>query len=684
MPLKKILVTFNMLMTMRKTFVFTAIALAALSVLVSCNKEQVVTDEPAQNGTLVLTINAGSPETKTVFGEKAGSGYPITWAASGEEIELVELLTPTSGDPSYKGYASSNYTLSNANATAIFSAEVDALSTEGTYDYHALYPQSAYKSANTSYKDLYAIIPDTQTPPSDASPAAAATLLYAGSTGHSAQPTSALNMDFSHITAYGKMTVKNASDAFADSGETISSVSVSVPTGGIYYYWETANISSVNATKKDAVTINTDNIDTSGDFVVWFACAPYSLAIDDELTVSVTTDANTYSRTITMTKAMTFESGKVSKFSVNMSTAAAADDLSGNYLIVSTDETNPWYAMTNEVSSNVYLGASTGVAGSTDIDVDDATTNFSSFCSDAYVWKLAKVSGGYTLQNALTEKYATVNSDNNRGEASDTPVTLTVADAGNGIYTVTSQTYTSRSLQFNYNSGNTRFAFYASTQKALYFVKVSSYKKTSVFSGVPASTISLNPTETYASSITVNSGSSLSYSSSDEDVATVSSAGVVTAVAAGTAVITVNAAATGDYLAGETSFNVQVNSGASTSSETITFSEKGYSNAQNVTNVSGTTVALVFAQGSNASNAPKYYTTGTGVRTYTGNTITVTASNKTITKIEFTFHSTYSMTCSSVSPGTYSDGTWTGSGTSVVFTPSNTNRIQTIKVTYED
>ena len=671
-------------MTMRKTFVFTAIALAALSVLVSCNKEQVVTDEPAQNGTLVLTINAGSPETKTVFGEKAGSGYPITWAASGEEIELVELLTPTSGDPSYKGYASSNYTLSNANATAIFSAEVDALSTEGTYDYHALYPQSAYKSANTSYKDLYAIIPDTQTPPSDASPAAAATLLYAGSTGHSAQPTSALNMDFSHITAYGKMTVKNASDAFADSGETISSVSVSVPTGGIYYYWETANISSVNATKKDAVTINTDNIDTSGDFVVWFACAPYSLAIDDELTVSVTTDANTYSRTITMTKAMTFESGKVSKFSVNMSTAAAADDLSGNYLIVSTDETNPWYAMTNEVSSNVYLGASTGVAASTTIDVDNAATNFSSFCSDAYVWKLAKVSGGYTLQNALTEKYATVNSNNNRGEASDTPVTLTVADAGNGVYTVTSQTYTSRSLQFNYNSGNTRFAFYASTQKALYFVNVSSYKKTSVFSGVPASTISLSPTETYASSITVNSGSSLSYSSSDEAVATVSSAGVVTAVAAGTAVITVNAAATGDYLAGETSFNVQVSSGASTSDETITFSEKGYSNAQNVTNVSGTTIALVFAQGSNESNAPKYYTTGTGVRTYSGNTITVTASDKTITKIEFTCASGYVLTCSSVNPGSYSDGTWTGSGTSVVFTSSNTNRIQKIKVTYED
>ena len=465
-----------MLMTMRKTFVFTAIALAALSALVSCNKEQVVTDEPAQNGTLVLTINAGSPETKTVFGEKAGSGYPITWAASGEEIELVELLTPTSGDPSYKGYASSNYTLSNANATAIFSAEVDALSTEGTYDYHALYPQSAYKSANTSYKDLYAIIPDTQTPPSDASPAAAATLLYAGSTGHSAQPTSALNMDFSHITAYGKMTIKNASSAFDNASEEIQSVSVSVPAGGIYYYWSDGSISPVNSTKKDEISIKTDNLDTSGDFVVWFSCAPYSLAIGDILTVSVTTAANTYTRKITMTKAMSFESGKVSKFSVNMSTASAADDLSGDYLVVSTDATNPWHVMTYDVSNGFYLGESTAVAAATTIDTDDASTNFSSYCIDTYVWTLKKVSGGYTLQNAHSGKYVSWSSGNT-ATAVDDAITLVVADAGSGVFTVKHSSDESRALQFNYNSGNNpRFAFYTSSQKALTFIPAASYK----------------------------------------------------------------------------------------------------------------------------------------------------------------------------------------------------------------
>lgn len=651
---------------MRNSFIFSAIALAALSALVSCNKEPVAVDEPTQNSTLVLTVNAGSPETKTIFGENSGSGYPITWAASGEVIELVEILTPTSGDASYKGYSSTDYTLSNANATAIFSAEVDALSTEGTYDYHALYPQTAYKSANVQYKDLYAIIPDTQTPPSDASPAAAATLLYAGSTGHSAQPTSALNMDFSHITAYGKMTVKNASDAFADPSETINSVSVSVPAGGIYYYWETTNISSVNATKKDAVTINTDNIDTSGDFVVWFACAPYSLAIDDELTVSVTTDANTYSRTITMTKAMTFESGKVSKFSVNMSTAAAADDLSGNYLIVSTDETNPWYAMTNEVSSNVYLGASTGVAASTTIDVDNAATNFSSFCSDAYVWKLAKVSGGYTLQNAHTEKYVTVNSNNNRGEASDTPVTLTVADAGNGVYTVTSQTYTSRQLQFNYNSGNTRFAFYASSQKALYFVKVASYTTTLAKPTIEASsegstiTVSWNEVANASSYIITCTGES------DKNISAGTTSTTFTGLADGTYTVTVTAVGTGSYSNSvAASTTVVVSSASGTDVDFVVGTD--FSTQEAINNgVTKDNITL-------SCNTTAYYSP---LRIYSGNTVTATASNsKRIIKVVIT-----GSTESYIKTWSASDsGTCTVSGTTMTWT--NASGLSTITFT---
>lgn len=651
---------------MKKNFAICAIALATLTAFISCTKEEEINPEPKHDGTVILTINAASPGTKTVFGTNSGSGYPITWSASDEAIELVEVLTPTSGDPSYKDYASTGYTLSEANAKAVFSTTVSELTTEGTYDYHALYPQSAYKSANTSYKDLYAIIPDTQTPPSDASPAAAATLLYAGSTGHSAQPTAALSMNFSHITAYGKMTIKDASSAFADPSETITSVSISVPAGGIYYYWETGNISSVAATKKESVTIKTDNIDTSGDFVAWFTCAPYSLAIGDKLTVSVTTNANTYTRTITLTKALAFTSGRVSKFSVDMSSASAASDLSGNYLIVSTDKTNPWYAMTNEVSSNVYLGASTGVAASTDIDVNDATTNFSSFCASYYVWTLTKVSGGYTLQSAYSSKYATVTADSNRGDASDTPVTLTVADAGSGVYTVTAQNYTSRKLQFNYNSGNTRFAFYASTQKPLYFVKVASYTTTldkpTITASSEGSTITVSWDEIANASgyIVTCTGES------NKNISAGTTSTTFTGLSDDTYTVTVTAVGTGSYSNSVTaSTTVVVSSVPGTDVEFVVGTDFNTQSAIN----SGVTKDNITL----SCNTTAYYSP---LRIYSGNTVTATALNsKKIIKVVITgSNENYIKTWSASD-----SGTCTISGTTMTWT--NATGLSTITFT---
>jgi len=339
--------------------------------------------------------------------------------------------------------------------------------------------------------------------------------------------------------------------------------------------------------------------------------------------------------------------------------------------------------MPYQVSSNVYPGTITDVAASTSIDVTDASTNFSGFCSSPYVWTLAKVSGGYTLKNAYTNKYATVTSNNNYGQASDSPVTLTVADAGSGVFTVTSQTYTSRSLQFNYNSGNTRFAFYASAQKSLYFIPVSSFTYTLATPTIDASSSGSTITVSWDAVENASGYTVTCTGETDQSLGSGVTSTTFEDLSDGSYTVTVTAVGSGSYSNSFPASSTVVISSAASASETITFSTFGYSNGADVTTVSGTTIGLVFDKGS-GSNAPKYYTTGTGVRTYNGNTITVTASDKTIIKIEFTFQSGYSMTCSAVTPGSYSDGTWTGSGTSIVFTSSNTNRIQSIKVTYED
>ena len=118
---------------------------------------------------------------------------------------------------------------------------------------------------------------------------------------------------------------------------------------------------------------------------------------------------------------------------------------------------------------------------------------------------------------------------------------------------------------------------------------------------------------------------------------------------------------------------------------TITMSQQGWTNAEDVTGVSSGDVSIAFDAGTNTQNSPKYYDTGSGVRLYNGNTMTITASGKTITAIELTFSGTYLGGFSS-DVGTYSVsgsiGTWAGSATAVTFTASSTCRLQKVKVTY--
>ena len=111
--------------------------------------------------------------------------------------------------------------------------------------------------------------------------------------------------------------------------------------------------------------------------------------------------------------------------------------------------------------------------------------------------------------------------------------------------------------------------------------------------------------------------------------------------------------------------------------QTFTFSEMGYSNGAEVSTVSGTTnCSIVFNKGTN-SNAPKYYTSGTAVRAYGGNTITVTASKDyQISTIKLSFGSSDGSNEITVNSGEYKDGVWTGkinNGGSVVFTIEGTS-----------
>ena len=120
-------------------------------------------------------------------------------------------------------------------------------------------------------------------------------------------------------------------------------------------------------------------------------------------------------------------------------------------------------------------------------------------------------------------------------------------------------------------------------------------------------------------------------------------------------------------------------------SESVTFSEQGYSNGQEIGSYNGTNFSITFDAGEN-SNAPKYYSTGSSIRAYGSNTFTFESSTANMTKIVFTFGEGDQTNTISASYGAYSSGAWTGSTKQVTFTVGGTSghrRLAGFEVTFD-
>lgn len=126
-------------------------------------------------------------------------------------------------------------------------------------------------------------------------------------------------------------------------------------------------------------------------------------------------------------------------------------------------------------------------------------------------------------------------------------------------------------------------------------------------------------------------------------------------------------------------------SAAMAQTASITFSEKYSENTVLTDEVIkiNEDVTVTFAKGS-GSTAPQYYSNGTAVRWYAGNTMTV-SSSQNITKVEITFGTSDGTNEISANTGSFESPVWTGSAGSVVFIEagsSGNRRIAGLTVTY--
>lgn len=462
-----------------KTFIksFGALAVAAVALL-ACEKQEI--NVPSVS-TKLVNFEAKSIETKTVFGEPDGTTYPTLWSANDTKVKVSLNLSSSEG---YTGSAA--VTPSADFKTATFSATFpeDAVA---PYVFYALSPASAHLGQSESYKSWTVTIPTAQKP-SATSVDEAAQILQAVSEEYETLPElGTIDFHFSHITAYGKMTLKNA--AIGDA--TVNSVSLTFGKNVAnrwYYSIADGSMSENNAS-------NTITIETSSLTDIWFALAPVDMS-GETLKVVVNTDKGTLTKEITMPANKVFKSGKIAKFAINMEGVELVDskvyklvtnvaDLTpGSVVVIAGADTKTAISTTqnNNNRGQAAITKGDGVVLDPGEDVEIFTI------------EVGSVAGSYAF-NASKEAgylYAPGSGNNMRTqETIDDNASFTVTIAENGAATVVSNNATATQKYMRHNTSSSMFSCYAENSSVAELVAFYKLEGTGDDSYVAPATISV-------------------------------------------------------------------------------------------------------------------------------------------------------------------------------------------------
>ena len=272
---------------MKKHFLLGLTAVAAMC-LFSCNKENV---RPSEN-TQTITFTALTPDTKTHFGEKAGTAYPTLWTGN-EQVAV-----------SYNGGAKTTASVSGSGKSASISAETVVDRNAAEHKFMLASPAAAITSFDSG-GDIYFTIPSVQTP-GEGTCDEAAQIIYATASCTAEALNSNISLTFKHLTAYGNMSV-----VLPEGAGKVNKIELLTAATGLTGSYRSIYSEIAPEAEESKLTILTDK--TTG---IFFACAPADLN-GENLVVTVTTDKGVYEKDIDLTgKNLSFKAGKVSKFTV--------------------------------------------------------------------------------------------------------------------------------------------------------------------------------------------------------------------------------------------------------------------------------------------------------------------------------------------------------------------------------
>lgn len=426
---------------------------AAAFAIAACNKS----DNLLEKGS-ATTVNftAESIETKTVFGEKTGGFYPTLWTPGHLKISL-NFATPKDAAVAP----------SSDQATSSFSASFQNPGS-GPYTFYSLSPKSAYVNIYKNYKNCTINIPTDQTPTA-ASVDEAAQLLWAKSASSENFPSS-INLQYKHVTAYGKLDILNLNLG----GRTISSVNLvaSKKWAGRYYLYLENHEQYIAGSLKENSSSSSININTSSSSGLWFACAPVEIG-GGAITVKVNTDDGIFAKTINIPAGKKFEAGKVVKFSVDMDGVSPTANVVYN-LVNSRDELTLGSKVIIVAAGYNKAMGSQRANNRAAVDITKSNNSIINPPADVQVFDLQKGNKNNTAAFHCAEGYIYAASSNSNhlktaptlNDNASWDITIT----GSGTTVVAQGTYTRKNLRYNLQ-GDGLFSAYASAQKPVVLYK---------------------------------------------------------------------------------------------------------------------------------------------------------------------------------------------------------------------
>ncbi len=682
---------------MKKFFNFLCLAAIASMTLVACSKNDAENLPETSVKKVHFSAKSTNPSTKTAFGEKTSAGYPTVWT----ENEKVSISL------NFGSAKQADVTPSADGKTASFTATIDD-DQSGEYTFYAVSPAAQVVSWNDEYSSAQVDFPATQVP-TLTSVDEKAHIMAAKSATFTKFPeeTTPVTLSFSHIAAYGKFQFRNLPETV-----TISSIELTAaePVAGRFYFYPEDGSYQANP-GGNSVTLNVESleIDKNNTTDFWFSFKPVNLE-GKTLKFSVHTDAGVYAKTITFpTGKGNFQAGKVATFTVNMSGVTPGEDKV--YKIVTDKKQLLPGAKAIIVAQDAAMAMSTAqqsnnrgivaVTKSSDLKTitnpGDAVQIFSLEAGTvdntvAFVCDNGSEAGKYIGSASSTANHL-------RSFATPGANTSFTVSIENGYTVLVANGANTRNVM-RYNAESSCISCYASSSSviaevALYVLEGSGEGSSLIDDPkCPAPVISYNST-THTVTITCDAeNATVGYTTDGTDPEEGSSSTIITDDLP--IEFTITATTTVKAIAGAPGYRMSdiaeklcpVSSGTTPDPETITFADLGLENGVQYSEpFDGGNFTITFAGGDNDG---KYYTTGAGIRTYGGGSITISSTcDNNISSIEFTWSGSSNAAASNVVTGytlTNSTGLWSGDAKTVTLTrPSGSGhwRLQSVTVTYK-